>query len=41
MEYDDEDNTVVFINVFHYHACLEIDAHLEWLSELEYGEVKI
>ena len=25
---------------FHYHACLEIDAHLEWLNKLEYGRLK-
>ena len=29
------------INVFHYHACLEIDAYLEWLIELEYKKAKI
>ena len=28
------------INVFHYHAWLEIDAHLEWLIGLEYKKVK-
>ena len=28
------------INVFHYDACLEIDAYLEWLIELEYKKAK-
>ena len=27
------------INVFH-HDCLEIAAHLDWLTELEYGKLK-
>jgi hypothetical protein len=26
---------VRWLNVYH-HICLEIDAHLEWLNELEY-----
>ena len=26
---------------FLYHACLELDANLEWLIQLEYGHVKI
>ena len=29
------------INVFHYHACLEIDAHLEWLIELELCDIPV
>jgi hypothetical protein len=28
-----------WLNIFH-HVCLEIDAHLEWLNELEYWKLK-
>jgi hypothetical protein len=27
------------LNIFH-HVCLEIDAHLDWLNELEYWKIK-
>jgi hypothetical protein len=27
------------LNVFH-HVCLEIDAHLDWLNELEFWKLK-
>jgi hypothetical protein len=27
------------LNIFH-HVCLEIDAHLDWLNELEYWKLK-
>ena len=40
MEHDD-DNTAGLIKWLLYHDCVELDANLERLIQLEYGKVKI
>ena len=37
---DDDDNMMYFFKCIFQHACLDIDAHLEWLIELELSKLK-